>query len=140
MTKYLEENGQDPNFFSKHQKSVLEGITNLVYGTATVSDFTLGHEKVQKLLKSEEKFDLLLLDSFMTDSFLGLAYYYKIPSVVLSSTGTNKFVNEMVANPNNPAYNPNIYLGFSDQMTLFERFINTMIGIFDEFNYKWVIA
>ena len=136
MTKHLEENGQDPNFFWKHEKSVLEGITNLVYGTATIADFTLGHKKVQDLLKSDEKFDLLLLDSFMTDSLLGLALYYQIPSIVLSSTGTTKFVNEMVANPNNPAYNPNVFLGYTDQMTLFERFVNTIIGIFDEFNYK----
>jgi glucuronosyltransferase len=56
----------------KQDDSIIEGITNLIYGTAAISNYTLGHPNLQEILRAKnETFDLLLLDSALTDSLLG---------------------------------------------------------------------
>lgn len=67
-----------------------------------------------------------------------LAYYWQIPAVVLCSTSTNKWTNEMVGNPHNPAYNPSIFLGYTDKMSLKERLINALASAFEKITYKYI--
>lgn len=66
-----------------------------------------------------------------------LAHYWKIPAIVLCSVGTNKWTNEMVGNPHSPAYNPSIFLGYTDKMSLKERLINTLASAFEKITYKY---
>uniref|UniRef100_A0A6B2EB55 Putative glucosyl/glucuronosyl transferase n=1 Tax=Phlebotomus kandelakii TaxID=1109342 RepID=A0A6B2EB55_9DIPT len=121
-----------------HQShSVLESITQTIYGSAELANFTLSHGEVQKLMRSDAAFDLLLVDSFMMDALLGFAYHYKVPSVVVCST-TSKWTDEMVGNPNNPAYNPNLFLGSSNRMTLPERIVNSLLSLFVEISYQYL--
>ncbi|XP_053686979.1 UDP-glycosyltransferase UGT5-like [Sabethes cyaneus] len=137
MFAHLEDYGMNANIFTKWDRSSLYGKNNLIYGTAAMADFTLGHSKVQELIKSDETFDLLILDQVPTDSLLGLAVHYGIPAIVCSSTTANKFTNEMVANPHNPSYNPISDLGYSDRMTFIQRFWNTVVSLSEQFNYKF---
>ncbi|XP_055535915.1 UDP-glycosyltransferase UGT5-like [Wyeomyia smithii] len=137
MFAHLEDYGINANIFTKWDRSSLYGKNNLIYGTAAMADYTLGHPKVQELMKSDATFDLLILDQVPTDSLLGLAFHYGIPAIVYSSTATNKFTNEMVANPHNPSYNPISELGYSDQMTFVQRFWNTIVSLSEQFNYKF---
>ncbi|EAT35941.1 AAEL011937-PA [Aedes aegypti] len=138
MFAHLEDYGMNTNIFTKWDKSSFYGNNNLIYGTAAMADYTLGHPKVQELLKSDASFDLLLLDQVLCDSLLGLANHYDVPAIVFSSTATNKFSNEMVANPHNPAYNPISSLGYSDRMSFDQRLWNTLVSISEQFNYKYL--
>ncbi|XP_055606979.1 UDP-glycosyltransferase UGT5-like [Uranotaenia lowii] len=139
MFAHLEDYGMNTNIFTKWDRSSFYGNSHLIYGTAAMADFTLGHEKVQELLKNTtETFDLLLLDQVLSDSLLGLAVHYQIPAIVYSSTAVNKFTNEMVANPHNPAYNPISSLGYSDRMTFEQRMWNTFVSLSEQFNYKYL--
>lgn len=120
-----------------HQShSVLEAITQSIYRSAELVNFTLSHPEVQKLLRSDATFDLLLVDSFMMDALLGFAHHYKVPSVVVCTTSTTKWTDEMVRNPYNPAYNPNLFLGSSNRMTLAERIVNALLSLFVEISYQ----
>ncbi|XP_058832013.1 UDP-glycosyltransferase UGT5-like [Topomyia yanbarensis] len=138
MFAHLEDYGMNSNIFTKWDRSSFYGNNNMVYGTAAMAEYTLGHPAVQELLKSDETLDLLILDQVLTDSLLGLALHYQIPAIVYSSTATNKFTNEMVANPHNPAYNPISDLGYSDQMSFTQRLWNTMVSVSEQFNYKYL--
>ncbi|XP_062550768.1 UDP-glycosyltransferase UGT5-like [Armigeres subalbatus] len=138
MFAHLEDYGMNTNIFTKWDKSSFYGNNNLIFGTAAMADYALGHPKVQELLSSDTSFDLLLVDHVLCDSLLGLANRYDIPAVVFSSTTTNKFTNEMVANPHNPAYNAISSLGYSDKMTFVERLWNTVVSISEQFNYKYL--
>ncbi|XP_055623457.1 UDP-glycosyltransferase UGT5-like [Toxorhynchites rutilus septentrionalis] len=124
--------------FTKWDKMDLCGDRNLIHGTAAMTDYTLGHPDVRKLLESDETFDLMILDHTMADSLLGLALHYRIPVIVYSSTGPNRFTNEMAACPHNPAYNPVSSLGYSDRMSLSERLWNTFASICEQLNYKYL--
>jgi glucuronosyltransferase len=131
--------GLNSDTLAKQDESVIEGVTNLIYGTAAISNYTLGHPNFEEILKaSNETFDLLLLDLALTDSLLGVAKYYNIPAVVLNVGATNKWSNEMTGNPNNPSYNPNMFLGYTDRMSFTERVLNTMMAAFDELTYNFL--
>ncbi|XP_050098276.1 UDP-glycosyltransferase UGT5-like [Anopheles aquasalis] len=139
LFSHIEDYGLNVNVFTKRDKSSFYGNTNLIYGTAAIADYTLGHPKLQELLQNPtETFDLLILDQVLCDSLLGLAYHYGIPAIVYSSSGPDKYTNEMVANPHNSAYNPIPSLGYSDRMTLVQRVWNTFVSICEQFNYKYL--
>ncbi|XP_053674154.1 UDP-glycosyltransferase UGT5-like [Anopheles nili] len=139
LFSHIEDYGLDANVFTKRDKSSFYGNTNLIYGTAALADYTLGHPALQELLRDpSETFDLLLLDQVLCESLLGLAYHYGVPAIVYSSAAPNKYTNEMVANPHNPAYNPIASLGYSDRMHLVQRVWNTFVSICEQFNYKYL--
>uniref|UniRef100_A0A182P823 Uncharacterized protein n=1 Tax=Anopheles epiroticus TaxID=199890 RepID=A0A182P823_9DIPT len=139
LFSHIEDYGLHANVFTKRDKSSFYGNTNLIYGTAAMADYTLGHPVVQKLLNDPaETFDLLILDQVLCESLLGLAYHYGVPAIVYSADAPNKYTNEMVANPHNPAYNPIPSLGYSDRMHLVQRVWNTFVSICEQFNYKYL--
>uniref|UniRef100_A0A182YIH4 UDP-glycosyltransferases domain-containing protein n=1 Tax=Anopheles stephensi TaxID=30069 RepID=A0A182YIH4_ANOST len=139
LFSHIEDYGLHANVFTKRDKSSFYGNTNLIYGTAAMADYTLGHPKLQELLKNPaETFDLLILDQVLCESLLGLAYHYGVPAIVYSAAAPNKYTNEMVGNPHNPAYNPIPSLGYSDRMHLVQRVWNTFVSICEQFNYRYL--
>ncbi|XP_052897166.1 UDP-glycosyltransferase UGT5-like [Anopheles moucheti] len=139
LFSHIEDYGLHANVFTKRDKSSFYGNTNLIYGTAAMADYTLGHPKLQELLKTpSETFDLVILDQVLCESLLGLAYHYGVPAIVYSAAASNKYTNEMVGNPHNPAYNPIPSLGYSDRMHLVQRVWNTFVSICEQFNYRYL--
>uniref|UniRef100_A0A7G3B3G6 Putative udp-glucuronosyl and udp-glucosyl transferase n=1 Tax=Lutzomyia longipalpis TaxID=7200 RepID=A0A7G3B3G6_LUTLO len=118
--------------------SVLETITQSIFGSAELVNFTLSHKEVQKLLRSDASYDLLIVDSFMMDALLGFANHYKVPSVVVCTTASNKWTDELVGNPYNPAYSPNLFLGSPNKMTFTERIVNALLSLFVEISYQYL--
>lgn len=54
-----------------HGKSVMEHFTRLMYATTSNTDCILQNSKVRELLQSPQKFDLLIVDLFLSDALLG---------------------------------------------------------------------
>lgn len=72
VKEHLEDLGlHDDSYISKGDQSVIAGIINLIYGTSALVNYTLGYPKLQEIIQSKEKFDLLLIDMYFTDSLLG---------------------------------------------------------------------
>lgn len=61
---------QEP-YIAKGDQSIINEIINLIYGTSALVNYTLGYPKLQEIIKSEEQFDLLLIDMYFTDGLLG---------------------------------------------------------------------
>ncbi|XP_021940882.1 UDP-glucuronosyltransferase 2B15-like isoform X1 [Zootermopsis nevadensis] len=87
---------------------------------------TLSHPPVQKLMNSKEKFDLVITELFNTDCYVGFAYKFKVPFISIVTTPLLPWGYERFANPDNPAYIGNIFLGHSDRMSFLERLVNTV--------------
>nr|XP_018906826.1 PREDICTED: UDP-glucuronosyltransferase 2B1-like [Bemisia tabaci]XP_018906827.1 PREDICTED: UDP-glucuronosyltransferase 2B1-like [Bemisia tabaci] len=82
-------------------------------------------EAVQKLLKSNERYDLIITESFVPDMMLGFVHKFKAPLVLLSSCGLPPWTSDFLANPQNPAFVPHFLSQFSPRMSFFERVRNT---------------
>jgi len=116
----------------------LEGISGIAALKTTVKEVTeywetcdkmLSFHKVQELLKSEEKFDLVITETFFTDCFLPFVHKFNAPNVAISSCVMPPWSNDRMGNPDNPSYIPTIGTSFSDQMSFSERLINVVANV-----------
>ncbi|XP_013108424.2 UDP-glycosyltransferase UGT5 [Stomoxys calcitrans] len=120
-----------------HGKSVMEHFTRLMYATTSNTDTLLQNPKVRELLQSQQKYDLLVVDLFLSDALLGLSFFYQIPTVVISPSGSNTWLNQRFGNPQNAALDPSNFLPYSKDMTLWQRNINTLMAMFEKLTYSF---
>ncbi|KAJ8972840.1 hypothetical protein NQ314_000004 [Rhamnusium bicolor] len=55
----------------------------------------------------------------------------------LSSCAPLPWMWDFLGNPDNPAYFPNLFMDYSDQMTFLERVENTLMFVFTKLVYKY---
>ncbi|KAJ3658314.1 hypothetical protein Zmor_010059 [Zophobas morio] len=93
------------------------------------------------LLNRDDTFDIVILEFFNTDCFAPFAFKFQAVLVGVSSCLPMHWTNERFANVYNPSYIPFAQMDFSDRMTFWERVENTVVGVFNEvlFNYlvRW---
>ncbi|KAI8041230.1 hypothetical protein M5D96_005484 [Drosophila gunungcola] len=118
-------------------QSVMERFTRMIYAGTTNVDILLSDPQVRKLLTSGEKFDLLIVDLFLSDALLGLAFYYGIPTVAISPTGANSWLNNMFGNPQSSSLDPSNFLPFTERMNTWQRVLNSLMSTFERLTYNF---
>ncbi|KAH8242387.1 hypothetical protein KR032_004214, partial [Drosophila birchii] len=118
-------------------QSVMERFTRLIYAGTTNVDILLSDGQVRKLLTSGERFDLLIVDLFLSDALLGLAFYYGIPTVAISPTGANSWLNNMFGNPQSSSLDPSNFLPFTERMNTKQRIVNSLMSTFERLTYNF---
>lgn len=107
--------------------------------SAEACEKTLELPDVQRLINSDEKFDLLIAEMFNTDCFLAFAHKFKIPIIGTSTCVFMPWTPGRVGNPDNPAYIPTHFVVSSDKMNFVERYINTFWNIFHKLHYSFLM-
>ncbi|XP_058123356.1 UDP-glycosyltransferase UGT5-like [Anopheles ziemanni] len=120
-----------PNMFDMADQSVWEGITMTYKFGHMITNFTLQHPNVIKLINSNEQFDLVVLESFLNDAHLGFVHRFKAPCVAVSTFGASRWTNEMVGTPSPTSYVPHPFLSFTDRMSFVQRVGNMLMTILD---------
>ncbi|RZF48858.1 hypothetical protein LSTR_LSTR003238 [Laodelphax striatellus] len=93
---------------------------------------------VQNLLRSDEKFDLLIVEVFNTDMFAGFADKFKCPVVGFTSSTIMTGSDARFANPDNPSYIPCISSEFVAPFTFWERLSNAFQTFYTSAVYRFV--
>ena len=92
-------------------------------------DLMLQEEQIQKLIHARNlHFDLLIVEAFFNECFLGFFHKFKAPLIHLCTFGGTHWMGDWVGNPNPYSYVPDMFLSYKDKMNLWERMINTLIG------------
>jgi glucuronosyltransferase len=121
------------------QMGQLESALVLSEWGADACDKTFQHPSVQELIKSDEKFDLLITEMFNTDCFLAFAHKFKIPVIGFSSCVFMPWTPGRFGNPDNPAYIPTHFVLYSDKMSFMERFRNTFWYVLHHLHYPFLM-
>ncbi|KAJ9574467.1 hypothetical protein L9F63_008355, partial [Diploptera punctata] len=100
---------------------------------------TLQHPEVQKLIHSNEKFDLLVTEIFNTDCFYAFAHKFNIPVVAFSTCVVMPWHHDRIGEPDNPSFIPIQFVKSSDKMDLVERLINTFSLLFHKIGAKFLM-
>lgn len=108
---------------------------NLIFGH-DVTNFTLKHPNVVKLMQSNEKFDLIFLEIFMNDALLGFHNYYNAPVIAISPMGITPWISYFVGNPMPYSYVPHIFSEFTEHMGFQERFMNALTNIVEDYTIE----
>ncbi|XP_066589868.1 UDP-glycosyltransferase UGT5-like [Prorops nasuta] len=128
------------------RSSLAEMHAVLESGVSEVCEKGLEHPEVQRLLSSDESYDLVITEIFNSDCFLGFVEKLGAPTVAIRSAPLSPWSNDRMANPDNPAYVPNSLTGNPTRMTLLERLNNLIATIYYKALYAyydrkcWMIA
>lgn len=96
LQKKLAENMKTPG---KTMTPGVAGLTNLISVITKQSDAVLNNNRLQALLKSGQKFDLVVFGWFFNDFQLGIAGHFRCPSVVVSTLPAVKPLRDFTGNP-----------------------------------------
>ncbi|XP_011865660.1 PREDICTED: UDP-glucuronosyltransferase 2B20-like [Vollenhovia emeryi] len=86
----------------------------------------LRNAAVKEFLQSDEKFDVILTESFNTDCYLGFIHRFKAPYLALSSHQIMPWTNNDMGNVDDPSYIPVILLGLTRPLNFFSRMQNAL--------------
>ncbi|XP_044269389.1 UDP-glycosyltransferase UGT5-like [Tribolium madens] len=115
------------SLFSRNSMSLYENINFLIRLGAELTNQTLGHKNVKKLLRSGETFDILIAEYFFNDAIIGLGYYFKIPIVLTAPNAISGVNNNLFANPTPASYVPHVLSQYNKHMNFWKRLHNCYI-------------
>ncbi|CAG9834236.1 unnamed protein product [Diabrotica balteata] len=102
----------------------------------TIAEKTLNNTKTQDLLKSEKKFDVVIVPQFILDSLKGFAAYFDAHLVLFNPIAASSWMNHFVGNPSLPSLNPEFALQYISPMNFKQRLLNTVFTIFTYLNHN----
>ncbi|XP_068086153.1 UDP-glycosyltransferase UGT5 [Anabrus simplex] len=120
------------NMFTDTPSTVL-GILMKLWGMGNlIGDHLLQSPNVQEVIHSKNQhFDLVILEAFANEAFLGFAHKFKAPVIFLCPFGGTHWMHSVVGNPSTFSYIPDTFLNFNDHMTFPQRIHNTLIGVIE---------
>lgn len=123
-----------------YKRTMWQKLKSISHLSLPTCESVLEHPELKKLLHSKEKFDMYIMEIFLSDCFIGIGHALKIPIVVgVSSTVSYPWTNDIFRNPDIPSYIPNSVLSnFSDEMNFFERATNLMYLFISKLAYRYL--
>ena len=118
---------------------VLLSINALADMAVETCEKTLSFPRIQRLITSGEKFDLIIDEPFNTDCMLGFVHKFKVPFITIATSVMMPWVNERFGNPDNPSYIPHHFLAHTDQMSFSERIANTVYQMSAKWAYHFLM-
>jgi hypothetical protein len=127
LTGFLEDHDRrikEMNMFEMEKQSFLTLLPLFANMMVGMCEQTLNHTNMQKLIHSDEKFDVVIVEQFMNEAQKALATRFNAPLILFSTMGANSWVNQLIGNPQPLAYIPEALLGYSSKMTFSQRLVN----------------
>lgn len=106
-------------------------MTNVGSLADPICNYTLSSESVQNLLKSNEHFDLIIIEDFLIPSLTALAWYFNAPFIYVSAIGANTWNSHYFGNPNPASYIPHMLTRYTSKMSFFQRLYNLLLTTYD---------
>lgn len=102
---------------------------------ARMQEYTMSDPAVQKLLHSNEKFDICIIEFLMNESLLGFGPQFECKIIAMSTLGQVKYINDMMHNPMPLSISPHPFLSLPDRMTFLQRAENIYSTVIEDLGY-----
>ncbi|XP_018579882.1 UDP-glucuronosyltransferase 2B10-like [Anoplophora glabripennis] len=117
----------DP-FKMEAESAISTGIFLSKIGNLVAED-ALKHNKIQDLIKSNQKFDAVIITQFGVDAMKALAKHFNAHLILFSNTAAISWLNQFVGNPSLPLFSPEILLKLPEKMSFIQRLKNTFFRL-----------
>lgn len=97
------------------------------------------NKDIFNLLKVGHKYDLVIVEQFVTDCGFALAHAFKAPTVGMSAHILMPWTYSRLGAPNNPAVTPNHIFGSGTNLNFWTRMKSAFINFYYECYYKYII-
>ncbi|EAT37650.1 AAEL010381-PA [Aedes aegypti] len=118
--------------FSETDKSQISKMVEMYTAVNYFSNSTLSSPAVKQLLRSNQKFDLVILEIFLDHALLGFAEHFGCPVIGTTTHGVLGWINSLVGTPQPLSYVPHVHIGFSNPMNFWQRMANVIFTAIDE--------
>ena len=114
-------------YFSSGEHGVWQFVTRVAEFSETISDVTLSHPVMQRLIApdSTEKFDLILIQCLFHDALYALSTRLNAPMVGIISSNIFSSQSHIFGQPLETATVPDVFLEYTDDMNIWNRMVNT---------------
>ncbi|KAF9422945.1 hypothetical protein HW555_001488 [Spodoptera exigua] len=99
----------------------------------------MNNREVQELIRTRAHFDLVIVEQFVTDCGLAVAYKLDAPAIGIAAHILSPWTYSRLGAPNNPAYVPNHFFGSGTKPDLFNRIKSVLINFGMNMYYTHVI-
>lgn len=117
-------------YFEKNKRNEVEDLKNM---SRQHTENTFTNPNVQKLLKSNKSFDIIIIDWFFNQGSLIFGHIYKAPVIYISSFGNNALLSDFSGNTLPYSYVPGAGMIMSDDMSFLHRIIMTSVNVLFNF-------
>lgn len=90
------------------------------------TQWTFESQNFQNFLKTDQYFDVVIVEVCLMESFYGLMRHFDAPLIGLSPFGSSIITNNLVGTPNFASYIPSESAHYTDRMSFWERFHNSV--------------
>ncbi|KAK5645032.1 hypothetical protein RI129_006332 [Pyrocoelia pectoralis] len=130
---------QSSTLYKTPERGPIDQIRDLHAGGVFLTELFFNQTSVQNLLKSNQEFDMVILEQFVNEAFKGFCYYYKAHCVVVYTVGSSRSTNLQMGNPLNPSYMPDVLLNYSSKMNFVQRLFNSFAVFFATLSFYWTV-
>lgn len=102
------------------------------------ADLALSEKSVKDLLASNATFDVVIQFWGFSESMAAIGHRFNAPIIGFSPVGMSTFMSSVSGVPTPYSYVPNMFIGFTDKMSFWERFVNTFVSIFADLCLEYV--
>ncbi|XP_045479825.1 UDP-glycosyltransferase UGT5-like [Harmonia axyridis] len=108
--------------------------------TSSLIENTFNHSVFQEFMKTEEKFDAVIIEEFQAEAIKYVAHHFNAPLIVYSSGDANDWTNPFQGNPDTPSYQPSTYLThLTNHMSFLERVENTFFYLYAKVFFNLIV-
>ncbi|XP_065219038.1 UDP-glycosyltransferase UGT5-like isoform X40 [Planococcus citri] len=125
------------DFMASMASNSLNNLIILFFFTPKFHDFE-NCKPFMELLNSDEKYDAVLTETFITDVTTAFASKFDAPLITVIPNVMLPWLSSRMGNPDNPAYVPNIISGYLEKMSFLERTWNTVLYVLSNTLYKYL--
>lgn len=122
---------KDIDMFETRDWSSFELINSLSGLGRMISNLTLINKNVQNLLKSDQKFDAVVVEIFWVEALYGFGTHFNAPLIGLSTFSTSIWTNDLTHVPMEYSYVPHNFVKLSDNMNFIGRTYNMLTSHYE---------
>uniref|UniRef100_A0AAG5DJ33 UDP-glucuronosyltransferase n=1 Tax=Anopheles atroparvus TaxID=41427 RepID=A0AAG5DJ33_ANOAO len=100
------------------------------------SKSVLEHPNMVQLMRSGEKFDAVIVESFASEVLYGLAEHFGGQLMVFAPFGASMWTNDLVGTPYPYSHIPHTFLSYTNEMSFWQRFVNALVAHVDKLYYR----
>ncbi|GAB0093835.1 UDP-glucuronosyltransferase [Sergentomyia squamirostris] len=120
------------NLYEQPDSSVNEQLQTVIGLALNFTDNALSDPEMKALIRSKEKFDVIIVEIFLSESLMGLGKVFNAPMIGFTSFGPSKWSTDLNGSPSPLSYVPHVLFTYTDRMTFGQRLANTMISVFEK--------